>query len=88
MNMTTIRIEFDGAEGAIRRLLGVIESRGFHVRTMSMEADLDGSDMTVGVAPRDEGRCVDILSRQIARLHGVRRVARLAAGMTEAVHVV
>lgn len=88
MNMTTIRIEFDGAEGALRRLLGVIEARGFDVRAMSMEADIGGSDMTVGIAPRDDGRCVDILSRQIARLHGVRRVARLAAGGQEGRHVV
>lgn len=88
MNMTTIKIEFDDAEGALRRLLGVIEARGFDVRAMSMEADIGGSDMTVGVAPRDEGRCVDVLSRQIARLHGVRRVARLAVGGKEAVHVV
>ena len=88
MNLTTIKIEFDGAEGALRRLLGVIEARGFDVRAMSMEADLNGSDMTVGVAPRDEGRCVDVLARQIARLHGVRRVARLGAGVREAAHVV
>ena len=85
MNITTIRIEFDGAEGALRRLLGLIESRGFDVRAMSMESGVAGSDMTVGVAPRDGGRCVDVLSRQIARLHGVQRVARSCGGGTHVV---
>ena len=82
MNITTITIEFDGAEGALRRLLGLIEARGFDVRAMSMEKNLDRSDMTVGVAPRDDGRCIDVLSRQLARLHGVHRVARASAGGT------
>ena len=76
MNINTISIEFDSGEGSIRRLLGVIEARGFKVRTMSMGADLDRARMTVGVSPRDGGRCVDILSRQISRLQCVRSVAR------------
>lgn len=76
MNIDSIKIEFDTCEGALRRLLGVIEARGFEVRTMSMGADMERSNMTVGIAPRDAGRCVDILSRQIARVHGVRHVMR------------
>jgi len=76
MNIDSLNIEFDSREGAVRRLLGVIEARGFQVRTMSMGADIEMSNMTVGLTPRDEGRCLDVLSRQIARVHGVRRVAR------------
>ncbi len=90
MNIDSIKIEFDTNEGAIRRLLGVIESRGFEVRTMSMGADINRSNMTVGVAPRDASRCVDILSRQIARVHGVRQVMRAPAApcvVSEAAHV-
>ena len=90
MNIDSIKIEFDSSEGAIRRLLGVIESRGFQVRTMSMGADIDRSNMTVGLTPRDPHRCVDILSRQIARVQGVRHVARVAPGpsvVREVAHV-
>lgn len=79
MNIDSIKIEFDSNEGAIRRLLGVIEARGFRVRAMTMGADLDRSNMTLGLTPRDDGRCIDILSRQIARVHGVRNVARITA---------
>lgn len=90
MNIDSISIEFDFREGAIRRLLGVIEARGFQVRTMSMGADIESSNMTVGVTPRDEGRCLDVLSRQIARVQGVRHVAKMTPGpsvVREASHV-
>lgn len=80
MNIDSIRIEFDSREGAVRRLLGVIEARGFQVRAMSMGADIGTSNMTVGVTPRDAGRCLDVLSRQIARVEGVRHVARASSG--------
>lgn len=80
MNIDSLNIEFDSSEGAVRRLLGVIEARGFQVRAMSMGTDIERSRMTVGLTPRDPGRCLDILSRQIARVQGVRHVARMAAG--------
>ncbi|MBI1366315.1 MAG: hypothetical protein GC153_10230 [Alphaproteobacteria bacterium] len=87
MNIDSIRIEFDAVEGAIRRLLGVIEARGFDVKAMTMGSDLNRSNMTVGVAPRDENRCVDLLSRQIARIEGVRHVARVTpTPVREVVH--
>ncbi|MEZ5922052.1 MAG: ACT domain-containing protein [Parvularculaceae bacterium] len=79
MNISEIKIEFDSVEGAVRRLLGVIEQRGFDVRSMSMGSDMDNARMTLGLAPRDSGRCLDVLSRQIARVEGVRTVARVNA---------
>ena len=79
MNISEIRIEFDSVEGAIRRLLGVVEQRGFEVRSMSVGSDMDNSRMTLGLAPRDAGRSLDILSRQIARVEGVRTVVRVNA---------
>jgi acetolactate synthase II small subunit len=90
MNIDSLNIEFDSSEGAVRRLLGVIEARGFQVRAMSMGTDIERSRMTVGLTPRDPGRCLDILSRQIARIQGVRHVAPMRAAPTvvrEAAHV-
>jgi len=77
MNIDSLTIEFDSAEGSIRRLLGVIEARGFQVRTMTMGSDLERSSITIGIMPRDDGRCVNVLSRQIARVNGVHHVAPL-----------
>lgn len=81
MNINNLTIEFDSAEGSIRRLLGVIEARGFQVRTMTMGSDLERANITVGITPRDEGRCVNVLSRQIARVSGVHHVASFPPAM-------
>lgn len=89
MNIDSISIEFDFAEGIVRRLLGVVEARGFRVRTMTMNTDIESSSMTLGLSARDEGRRIDVLSRQITRLQGVRGVSRLAPApyvVAEAAH--
>ena len=41
MTLEHIRIEFRCAEGALRRTLGVVEARGFAVRSMQMGSDGD-----------------------------------------------
>lgn len=88
MNIDSLNIEFDSAEGAIRRLIGVIEARGFQVRNMTMGCDMSRSNMTVAVTPRDSGRCLEVLSRQIARVNGVHNVASLKSiPVQEAAHV-
>lgn len=81
MNINNLTIEFDSAEGSIRRLLGVIEARGFQVRNMTMGSDLERANITVGITPRDDGRCVNVLSRQIARVSGVHHVASFPPAM-------
>ena len=55
-----IRIEFACEEGALRRTLGVIEARGFSVRSMQMGSDGDRAVMTLaqdrhGAAPAGPG---------------------------------
>lgn len=85
MTFETISIEMTRAEGAIQRLFGLIERRGFELRSFSMPEQNpsgcnDAFTVTVGIMPRDGTRCVDILSRQISRLHGIRRIDRAISG--------
>lgn len=70
-------IEFDTAEGAVVRMLGLIERRGFVVHGIGM-TEHEGGDtalMMVELAPRDAGRRLDVLDLQLRRLHGVREIA-------------
>jgi acetolactate synthase-1/3 small subunit/acetolactate synthase II small subunit len=71
-----LQISFRPAEGAVVRILGLIERRGFILRAIAVRAgDPDGA-MRVDVAPRDpQGRRLDVLARQVARLIDVRSVA-------------
>lgn len=77
MTLEHIRIEFRCAEGALRRILGVIESRAFAVRSMQMGCDGDRSVITLALAPRDPFRKAETLLRQIERLRDVAMVIRL-----------
>ena len=87
MNIDNLDIEFDSTEGALRRILGVVESRGFDVRTMTMGSDVHRSNITLGLAPRDSGRCMKLLSRQLSRIYGVRDVSPHAPVVKEVEHV-
>jgi acetolactate synthase-1/3 small subunit len=71
----TIHIELDRNEGSLQRLIGLIERRGFHIdgMTMTMIGNGDNRQVALQVRPRDPSRQVDVLGRQIDRLHGARR---------------
>jgi acetolactate synthase II small subunit len=69
----TIHIELDRADGSLQRLIGLIERRGFHIDDMTMAGSGDNRQVAVQVRPRDTGRHVDVLSRQIDRLYGMRQ---------------
>lgn len=70
-----LQIDFTPAEGAVVRMLGLVERRGFDLRAVAMnEADGLGS-MTLDVAARDPGRRLDTLGLQLRRLVEVRDVA-------------
>ena len=75
-----ISIDFDRAEGAVLRLIGLVERRGFEVRGIAMgEHASDGTaSMTLDVSPRDAGRRLEVLDLQLRRLHGVRSIATFA----------
>lgn len=67
-----LEITLSDAEGALQRVLGTAERRGFRVRAMHAEV---GDDELCQVALTLEGtRDAELLQRQLARLHEVRAV--------------
>ena len=84
-----IRIEFACEEGALRRTLGVIEARGFSVRSMQMGSDGDRAGMTLALAPMDPSRRIDTLLRQLDRVYAVENAIHLSndTRVAEVVHV-
>ncbi|MBY8336412.1 ACT domain-containing protein [Alteriqipengyuania sp. NZ-12B] len=84
-----IRIEFACEEGALRRTLGVIEARGFSVRSMQMGSDGDRAVMTLALAPMDASRRIDTLLRQLDRVYAVENAIHLSndTRVAEVVHV-
>ena len=68
-------INFKPAEGALVRILGLIERRGFVLRDLAVrDEDTDGS-LTVNLEPRDQNRQFDVLARQVDRLVDVKSVS-------------
>ena len=84
-----IRIEFACTEGALRRTLGVVEARGFSVRSMQMGSDGDRAVMTLALAPIDPSRRIETLLRHVERLQEVEATLHLtnAPPVAEVVHV-
>jgi acetolactate synthase-1/3 small subunit/acetolactate synthase II small subunit len=69
-----LEIDFAMAEGAMLRVLGLIERRGFELRGVSMSgAGADGA-LAVDIAARDPGRQVEVIAGQLRRLVEVRNV--------------
>ena len=71
-----IGISFDNVEGAVIRLLGLIERRGFQLREVSMtdQAGDGAASMMVELVARDPSRRLDVLELQLRRVHGVRDI--------------
>ena len=67
-----IEIDFAMAEGALLRMLGLVERRGFEVRAIAM-AEGQGS-LSLDVRARDAGRRLEVIAAQLRRLHDVRHV--------------
>jgi len=67
-----LRIQLSNSEGAIIRALGLMERRGFILRTCSVnDSDASGREMDVTVTSERSG---DLLRRQLERLHDVHHV--------------
>lgn len=76
----TLHVEIFEAEGALVRLIGLVERRGFTISSMAMSAPSNGSSrVTLDIASRSGARQIDILTRQIERLFDVHAVSRPAA---------
>jgi len=65
----SLRIQLRSREGAVLRTLGMIERRGFRLESMTVdEAAGDGRAMSVSLSSE---RPVELLKRQLERLHDV-----------------
>jgi acetolactate synthase regulatory subunit len=71
-----LKIEYVNAEGALLRVLGVVERRGFMIKSVAMNEHADGelASMIVEVAPRGAERRLDVLVPFVQRLHEVRSI--------------
>jgi len=76
MSTQRLVVEFTAGEGALVRMLGVVERRGFILRRTVMAELPCGRRATLAltVEPRDAGRSVETLALQLGRLHGVGKV--------------
>ena len=76
-----IEIGFALHEGAVMRLLGLVERRGFEVRGISMAEAADGEGaIALDVRARDSGRSLEVVALQLKRLHDVRNVTCFQQG--------
>ena len=64
-----LEINFTPGEGAVLRMLGLVERRGFRVHAIAM------TEVAVDLEPLDAGRHLDVIARQLARLVDVQSVA-------------
>lgn len=75
----TLCIQLKDCEGAVLRALGVIERRGYRLSRCVIEA-ADGGERTMQVSVSSV-RPVDLLQRQLERLHDVVSVELQAAAI-------
>lgn len=80
----TVHILIDRADGALQRLIGLVERRGFFIDGMNMEPEGAALRISLTVRGRDAGRSMDNLGLQIDRLVGARRVSNDAPFRYEA----
>ena len=76
-----LTIEYYVAEGAIIRMIGLVERRGFRVTRIVMAEQPCGrrGTLVLEVTASDAARSIDILALQIGRIHGVTRVTHDAS---------
>ena len=74
-----IHLHVDHADGALQRLIGLVERRGFHIDAMSLSDEGAMRGVQLQVRGRDEGRCTENLGRQIDKLIGATRVGFAAS---------
>ena len=72
-------IDFAVSEGAVVRMVRLVERRGFRVRGIAMAEEEERASLTLDLQPLDSKRCLDVLALQLQRLHEVREVSVLRA---------
>jgi acetolactate synthase-1/3 small subunit/acetolactate synthase II small subunit len=74
MVMERLTINFTPAEGAVVRMLGLVERRGYVIRGLAMNEQADNASLLIDVEPRDPSRRVAVMARQLDRLVEVNSV--------------
>jgi acetolactate synthase regulatory subunit len=71
-----LKIDHVNGEGALIRILGTVERRGYMIKSVAMNEHADGTHATliVEVCPRDDQRRLDVLAAFLRRLHEVRSI--------------
>jgi acetolactate synthase II small subunit len=72
--MQRLAIDFTPAEGAVVRVLGLVERRGFVVRRLAMSEQENGASLVIDLEPRDPSRRAEVVARQLGRLVDVNQV--------------
>jgi len=70
VNEVSLRLSLAIADGALRRVFGTVEHRGFHVLSCRVDSDASGEQYHVRLVLRGE-REPELLTRQLLRLHDV-----------------
>jgi acetolactate synthase II small subunit len=70
-----IEIAFAMREGAMLRVLGLVERRGFEVRGVTMAEHRGRASLAIDVRKRDPGRRLAVVAGQLRRLHDVEAVS-------------
>ena len=75
-----LTIDFTPAEGAVVRMIGLVERRGYVVRGLAMNGQAESASLTIDVEPRDPSRRVQVVAAQLGRLVDVKRVSHSGNG--------
>jgi acetolactate synthase regulatory subunit len=71
-----VHVDFAMAPGAVPRMIGLVERRGFDLLALAMDRAPGGeARLLLDVAPRDRGRSLEVLAGQLRRLHEVSSVS-------------
>ena len=70
-----IHVDFEAGEGALLRMVGLVERRGFVVSGVSMAALEGRGSLSLAVEPRDASRRLEVIAAQLRRLVDVRNVS-------------
>ena len=68
-------IDFTPAEGAMLRIIGLIERRGYRIRELTLaEQAAKSASLSMLIEARDAGRQPDVVARQVGNLFDVSSV--------------
>jgi acetolactate synthase-1/3 small subunit/acetolactate synthase II small subunit len=74
MVMERLTIDFTPAEGALVRMLGLVERRGYVIRGLAVNEQAGAGSLVIDVEPRDPARRVQVMAQQLDRLIDVNSV--------------